>query len=202
MSRCPLVVRSAVAAVFPVRIALSAWVVPWMKNSARPRNSSRGLPLASAAFCTAASTPWIGSCGTVDALVINQVPSLSSTRRSVKVPPVSQARRIELHPLYVEHLPCIRGGGRLSAKIVDDVDGSLHQRGVARGEHAAADVDTVFEPYAHISSEQQRLRNHRPQSRGDTEPAPLCPGGEAVAHGNHRLGRGLRGPRDPQTQLE
>src|SRR5258708_6689970 len=104
-----------------------------MKNSARPRNSAKEEPRPRAAFSTAASTPCMGSWGMVEALVISHVPSASSTRRSVNVPPVSHERRTESGPLETEHLPRLPRCGHFTSEAVNDVDGSLHQRRIGGG---------------------------------------------------------------------
>src|SRR5437868_1169276 len=96
MSRWPSVTNNAVCAVEPVTIALMAWVVPWMKVSARARKPFNVSPCAAAASCRASRTPLTGSSGTVEDLNSVIAPSSSSTTRSVKVPPVSVANRMAL----------------------------------------------------------------------------------------------------------
>ena len=98
MSGWPLVVRKAVLAVLPVTMALVAWVVPWMNSSPWARSSPVLVESASAAASIAARMPSTGSWGVVGALNMWRRPLLSSSTRSVKVPPVSTANRIPRLP--------------------------------------------------------------------------------------------------------
>ena len=95
MSGWPSVVRNAVRAVLPVRIALIARVVPWMKVSPRreevARAAGRGVGRGQRQRIEHALDRIVGrGRGLVHAAARRP----SSTTRSVKVPPVSQASRI------------------------------------------------------------------------------------------------------------
>jgi len=68
MSGWPRLVRKAVRAVLPVRMALIARVVPWMNRSVRPSRVSTASPRSAAASASAANSPRTGSSGVVDAL--------------------------------------------------------------------------------------------------------------------------------------
>src|SRR5579862_1778630 len=140
-----------------------------MKKLARPNNSLSEQPRISAAFRTAARTPWIGSSATVEALVISQLPSVSSTRRSVNVPPVSHERRTVLTLPELENLTRVRRCGHLTSKVMDDVDSPLYQRGIAGREQALAHEQTVLEPHSNVPSEYIGLSHHRPDCRGDAK---------------------------------
>ena len=93
-SGCPWVVRKAVRAVRPVMIALMACVVPWMKRSALPRSAFIEREKLSAATPSTSRIPRTGSSGVVAVLNMWRTPLSSSSTRSVKVPPVSTAKRI------------------------------------------------------------------------------------------------------------
>ena len=89
-SRCPAVVRSAVVAPLRSIRAFVASVVPWMISPISPgpapaRPSTSAMPLSTAS----PGCPWV-----VSSFVVICRPSPSSSTTSVKVPPISTARRI------------------------------------------------------------------------------------------------------------
>ena len=79
---------SAVLAPLRSMIALVARVVPWMIRPTAPGETPASRRIAA----TPPSTPRSGSAGVVSTLVVTKR-SPSSSARSVKVPPISTARR-------------------------------------------------------------------------------------------------------------
>src|SRR4029453_12687989 len=132
-----------------------------MKLSARPSNSRSVSPRASAATASASSTPATGSEGMVDALCRVIEPSSSSTTRSVKVPPVSVAKRISeghrVGALEAEHDAGLGRRRDFDLQYVQDRPQLQHLLGIARRQFALADIEAVLEPDPDAAADQRAL---------------------------------------------
>src|SRR3569623_1422651 len=158
-------------------IALMAWVVPWMKLSPFASSSLSSIPRACAATPSASMTPMTGSLGTVGALCRVMRPSSSSTTRSVKVPPVSVAKRIGLKAhlvaaLQPQHRAGLVRGRDLDVERFEDRAHFRHLLRVARRQFALADIEAVLQPAANAAAQQRALRQElhlRPPDRESGE---------------------------------
>src|SRR5262245_32910622 len=79
------------------------------------------------------------------------------------------------------------------AEDLDDPDGPLHERGVARRELTLLEIDVVLKPHTWVAAEQNRLRDHRELMQRYAERKPRRTRGQQASHVSHGFGgRGLR----------